>query len=375
MVALQRGNTQCSPRNDSKTSKLLPRLASTWGISYTTNVYNPAALFDSVSTRGPSDPIHAQFVSACAEGQRQSRLDHLIRRGANVDHRDNMQGTPIHHAAFAGHVEIVRYLLDAGARIYQSLTKPLYRLLSSTRTYNLIPDIRLDILFSSPGALAACFGHVDVVEWLLDQPSGLQLHETANSTATNRCPSGALDTQLKRMDVSLVILAVSRLQVDMLRFVLERGSDARCLDSLQRNAGFWIGEALISAIDDIGTSTAYSDCLSLLLKCGLHIEDRDHQGWTALIHAASTLRFNVTSVLLDQGAFINATDDKDRTALMLAARAGLAERTRTRFIQFLCERGADANLKDAAGRTALDHAEVRRDCDEVRRVLLDYSYR
>ena len=87
------------------------------GNTYTTNVENPATLFDSVPTTLPDAPVHSEFVDAYAESQRQARLDHLIRRGANIDHRDKMQGTPLHHAAFAGHLSTVWYLLDAGADI------------------------------------------------------------------------------------------------------------------------------------------------------------------------------------------------------------------------------------------------------------------
>jgi hypothetical protein len=62
------------------------------------------------------------------------------------------------------------------ARTYHSLTRPCYNRLSDTRAYNLIPNTRLDILFGSPGTLAVWIGRIDIVEWLLGQPRGLQLH-------------------------------------------------------------------------------------------------------------------------------------------------------------------------------------------------------
>jgi ankyrin repeat protein len=419
------------------------------GNAYTTNVYNPAALFHSVSTTAPDDPVHSEFVNACAEGQRQARLDHLIRRGANIDHRDHMQATPLHHAAFAGHLDIVHYLLDAGAdidamgdwvgtplglaaaqghtavvelflahraipnrcsryigtathmacaagrldillllfqhgamlnvrvagctRIYQSLTRPCYKRLSDTRAYNLIPNTRLDILFGSPGALAVWIGQIHIVKWLLGQPRGLQLHETSDFTTSTRSDSGALKTQWQRKAVSLPMLAVSRLQIDMLRFLFDRGSDAKSLDSSLRNALFWIGETLVGAIYDSNTSIAHSACLSLLLDKGLRIDARGRHGWTPLIYAASALRFNTARMLLDQGACIDASDKNGRTPLMIAARAEQDEHMRARFVRFLCERGADASIKDASGQTALDCARLVTHCIEVEMVLRPYS--
>lgn len=419
------------------------------GNAYTTNVYNPAALFNSVSTTAPDDPVHSEFVNACAEGQRQARLDHLIRRGANIDHRDHMQGTPLHHAAFAGHLDIVSYLLDAGAdidavgdwvgtplglaaaqghtavvelflahraspnrcsryvgtathmacaagrldillllfqhgamlnvrvagctRTYQSLTRPCYNRLSDTRAYNLISNTRLDALFGSPGALAVWIGQIHIVKWLLGQSRGLQLHETSNFTSSTRSDSGALTTQWQRKGVSLPMLAVSRLQINMLRFLFDRGSDTKSLDSLQRNALFWIGEALVGAIYDSNTSIAHSACLSLLLDKGLHIDARDNRGLTPLVSAAFTLRFNAARMLLVKGACIDASDSKGRTPLMIAARAEQDEHMRARFVRFLCERGADACIKDASGQTALDYARLVTHCKEVEMVLRPYS--
>ncbi|GAB7333965.1 hypothetical protein MBLNU13_g06071t1 [Cladosporium sp. NU13] len=128
------------------------------GNSYTTYVYNPAALVNSVPTAGPDDPVHVDFVNACSEGQRQARLNYLIRKGANIDHRDQMQGTPLHHAAFAGHADIVRYLLDAGADI------------------NAAGD-----WVGTPIGLAAVKGHMAVVEVLL-----------AHRASLNRCSRAEL---------------------------------------------------------------------------------------------------------------------------------------------------------------------------------------
>jgi cytohesin len=419
------------------------------GNSYIANFYNPAALFNSVPTHDPSDPVHADFVNACAEGQRQARLDHLIRRGANIDHRDKMQGTPLHHAAFAGHLDTVRYLLDAGAdinavgdwigtplglaaakghtavvelflahranpnrisryvgtathmacaagrldillllsqngasldlrvagctRAYQSFTMLHHKVLSNSRAYNLIPNTRLNISFCSPGALAVWIGHTNIVNWLSNQPCGLQLHETADFTFTNVLPSGSLRTTWQCQSVSLVMLAVSRLKVDVLRWLLARDSNINTLDSMQRNALFWIGEMVPEASYDDETKIAHSTCLSVLLERGLHVDDRDFGGYTALLRAASSLRLSTARFLLDQGAFVNAGDNMSRTTLMYAARPYFEARARLAFVCLLCERGADVGLKDATGRTALDHTGTSKDCEELREVLLRYS--
>ena len=412
------------------------------GNAYTTNFYSPAAIFNSVPTKEPCDLVHAELVSACAEGQRQARLDHLIRRGANIDHRDRMRGTPLHHAAFGGHLNTVRYLLDAGAdidavgdwigtplglaavrghlavvelllahraspnrhsryigtaahmacaagrldilmllhqngamkdiqadgctRMYLSFTRPYHALLSSSRAYDLTVNIKLEVLCCSPGAVAVWMGHIDMVRFFLGGPNGLQLNETANLTTMDHQSLGLLKTQWQRKSVSLIMLAVSTLQSGILRLLLERGANARSLDTLQRNALFWIGKLSAPEVYDSDTNAAHSACVTMLCQHGLNIDDRDNVGWTALISAAHNLKYDAARILLNQGAHIDAADEQGRTPLMYAANAQSAERLQTRFVRLLCHRGANVKLKSNSGRTVLDYMGGRTDCNEAR---------
>jgi len=57
----------------------------------------------------------------------------------------------------------------------------------------------------------------------------------------------------------------------------------------------------------------------------------------------------IASYLLDAGAHIDDRDDRGRTALMIAAEGGHEE-----IAELLMARGADASLKDKAGKRAAD---------------------
>ncbi len=59
----------------------------------------------------------------------------------------------------------------------------------------------------------------------------------------------------------------------------------------------------------------------------------------------------ITRALLDRGAPIDATDNRGRTALMIAAELGDAA-----VIDVLLQRGADRTRKDKQGKTAFDLA-------------------
>jgi ankyrin repeat protein len=79
-------------------------------------------LLPNVTLKPISDQVHTDFLRACGEGQRPSRLTYLLNNGADIEHRDEKSCTPLHHAAFSGSTDTVRYLLDAGADIHAVAT-------------------------------------------------------------------------------------------------------------------------------------------------------------------------------------------------------------------------------------------------------------
>jgi ankyrin repeat protein len=140
-----------------------------------TNNYTTAKSYDSVPVQPPEDPIHSEFIRACCQGQGPQRLGFLLSKGANIDHRDNEQWTPLHHAAASGSTPTLSYLVDVGADILacgERIGTPLHH--------------------------AASSGSVDAVRYLLDAGAeahasndwiGTPLHHAAfsGSTDATRC--------------------------------------------------------------------------------------------------------------------------------------------------------------------------------------------
>lgn len=57
-------------------------------------------------------------MRACHQGQGPQRLNFLLGKGVDIDHRDEKQRTPLHHAASSGSLATVEYLVDNGADIH-----------------------------------------------------------------------------------------------------------------------------------------------------------------------------------------------------------------------------------------------------------------
>lgn len=86
----------------------------------------------------------------------------------------------------------------------------------------------------------------------------------------------------------------------------------------------------------------------LLIGKGAHV---NKTGWTPLHYAATNGHLGVMRLLLDQYAYIDAESPNGTTPLMMAARYGTPE-----AVKLLLEEGADPQLRNQLGLTAIDFA-------------------
>uniref|UniRef100_A0A8C6TUY3 Ankyrin repeat domain 34Ba n=1 Tax=Neogobius melanostomus TaxID=47308 RepID=A0A8C6TUY3_9GOBI len=78
-----------------------------------------------------------------------------------------------------------------------------------------------------------------------------------------------------------------------------------------------------------------------------------------LLRAVFLRRLRLTRLLLDGGAYVNESDSRGHTPLMVACRTQHSDAqsaSRVKLVQFLLEKGADPNIQDKTGRSALMHA-------------------
>ncbi len=95
------------------------------------------------------------------------------------------------------------------------------------------------------------------------------------------------------------------------------------------------------------------EVVRLLLDHGADVNAANQTGGSPLHDAALGGHPDVITLLLDRGAHIDAPDkDAHATALMMAASLGRAS-----AVAILLERGANPNLRDRLGRSALDRAK------------------
>ena len=92
----------------------------------------------------------------------------------------------------------------------------------------------------------------------------------------------------------------------------------------------------------------------------------------ALLKAVFQGKLRLTRLLLEGGAYINEGNDRGETPVCAACLAAYEDPlARQRMVRYLLEKGADPNIPDKCGRTALIHACAERAGREVVSLLLE----
>lgn len=400
---------------------------------YTTNTTNDTTFFH-VPKKPPNDPVHADLIRACGERALAPRLHRLLGQGANVDHRDEIECTPLHHAVFGGSVETVRAMVDAGAdpnsvndwygtplclaslrgnlEIVEYLIEkhadvnkdcgmlgsaahaacvrgdlPIMRALHTADaswrakrsicvdafrySSKLSQDNRSLLAYQrslksqrcvqSPGAMAVRFRNSEAVKFCLGLVEGLSANEPWNELRDPSNGKGA---------ITLLMLAMSDLDVGTAESLLEHGANVRKVDDEGRGA-------LIYALQPFEmASTNAADlgrCVRLILRHGVRIDDfYDIQVRSSfsfadvprLLWVSRELSMSYTTLMI-VGSVVarRACEDTGSrppalgmTALMYILDRYSDPSSRVRCVKVLCKHGADVRLRGRFNRSALDFA-------------------
>jgi ankyrin repeat protein len=225
----------------------------------------------------------------------------LLDRGASVDARDRLGARPLSHAARSGHLQMVDLLLARGAPIDAR------NLAGATALY-----------FAAEGS------HISIAQRLIERGADVKL--------------------TGRSGISPIAAASYAGNDVIVEALLAHGADERVADETGKppiiyaaaGARFDIVKRLLARNIDI--NARYSNDLTLLMWASGPDEN-----------APEAQAVRIISYLLDAGAHVDDRDDRGRTALMIAAEGGHEE-----IVNLLVARGADASLKDKAGKRAAD---------------------
>ena len=347
-----------------------------------------------------------EFLEACKAGKL-SAVKKLIAAGVDVnadysrsipikkahviyypnEEREKLRQTPLCAASEAGHLDIVKALVMAGADV-------------NKRSSGFFPS------GTTPLMSAAYGGHNEVVKYLIEAGADVNFVEkgigrsshfgylNGGSPLRAAISQGHLETFKilrkagAKTDKGMVIAAVEGRHADILKLLIDEGEDISFKDNNGRTllmptvicTPVEIVKILldqkkidIKAVDHhnggqnaltIAAEHGCNDVIPLFLEAGLEVDSRKENGETALMCASRTRQYEAIRTLLAAGAKINAEDKTGGTALVTAALSiGMGNQRippQDRFsardletIKILVSAGADVNKKGPFGKTPL----------------------
>ena len=157
-----------------------------------------------------------------------------------------------------------------------------------------------------------------------------------------------------------LFLAAANGNLDILSYLFEQGANVNASSSSEY-ADPW---SVPSEFNDylpiwhtpliVALTKGHNDAFTFLIDKGADVNLQDHRGYTALHHAVESKNFDAVSCLVHNGADVNLfTSMYKHTPLMLACQSHIHDMD---AINFLLNKGANVNLQDRNGQSALHFA-------------------
>ncbi|MDC7235830.1 MAG: ankyrin repeat domain-containing protein [Spirochaetales bacterium] len=311
-----------------------------------------------------ADGQTALHVAAQAGNSEIARL--LLFQKADPDALDNNGKTPLHLAMAGGHDETVSVLVEGGADIYvkdQSSQSPVE---SGFGNISLIKAmVRKQNVNSgtvAEGTLlhkAAASGNIDAAEYILAMGG--------NPNITNN--AGKLPLDMAHEDrISRDKAKIASLLVKAGSFRAENEKYAYFHTLYSQNDINYRFDFSQTALH-LAAEQGHEGVLSLLMEEGADLDARDKPGNTALHSAVRGGYKNIVTMLLNAGADVNATDYNSNVPLHMA----MTHDNDTEILRILLSAGADVNAKNSFGNTALHLSVTLNKERTAAEYILDYG--
>ncbi|MBQ7593986.1 MAG: ankyrin repeat domain-containing protein [Synergistaceae bacterium] len=306
-----------------------------------------------------------------------------IVRGADFNFMDDKGNTALYFAAMNNtHPEAVKLLIEQTNKLSSDVRqKRLNEALIYAAKSNPNPEVIKTLL--EAGANTA-YSHQDYVTTSLTYATALfysaaknpnlevmkLLLDSENSIRRELIMQGFI---LTGRGESLLECALWNLNIEIPRFLIKSGANVQLRDTGGRTL-------LMKGIIPGGIAP-----IKLLAEAGLDVNSQDNNGKTALMYAAEYSEpFKRIQELIACGADVNIQDNNGRTALMYIAQNSWAQfymdkklddsiggtKQADSSMQFILNAGADVNIQDNEGKTALMYAAKKKLPGRVR-ILLD----
>jgi ankyrin repeat protein len=255
--------------------------------------------------------------------------EYLIDHGANANYPKDWG--PLHEAPYvSNNIEMVKLLVARGADINAGPWPALTVSIWEERKdiFDLLIQRGADVNTTDKWGWTP-------LSWAVD-------HDNLDSLKSLIAHGAKVDTKIWGGETALMSEA-SKGRTEAVKLLLEAGADIHAMDDT--------GQTALHRMMDV-IHLPSKDMAELLLAKGAEVNSKDKCGRTPLHLAAESADADIVKLLLDKGAKVDEKDDESGfTPLHHAARFGKID-----VAELLIARGADINTKDKQGHTPLQVA-------------------
>jgi ankyrin repeat protein len=281
----------------------------------------------------------------------------LLKKGAEIDAKDNNGETALYRAASKRHEAVVKLLLENGAEFNvkgsdgkTTLYWAAYHGHEAVVKLLLGKGAKVDAkdVYGNTALYCAAFkGHEAVVKLLVEKGAGVDTEVNNGGTALHGAASNGhivvtklllekkaeVNAKESNGDTALHLTAYYGHEA-VVELLLEKGAEVDAKGSYGKTALYWAAH------------NGHKEVVKLLLEKGANAKTSN--GTMALHRAANYGHQAVVQLLLEKGANVDMRGGDGKTALYWAACYG-----QEAVVKLLLEKGAKVNAKDSNGETAL----------------------
>lgn len=147
-----------------------------------------------------------------------------------------------------------------------------------------------------------------------------------------------------QLDRELIVAAKAN-NVPLASELIQRGGNVNAKDAIQDSAFLYAG------------AEGFNEVLRLTLAAGADVASTNRYGGTALIPASEHGHVETVQILIDAGVPVNHVNNLGWTAMQEAILLNSGGPRQQEVVRLLLAAGADPNIRDPEGRTALQNAE------------------
>jgi len=318
-----------------------------------------------------STPLHWAVLN-----NQKEMVELLVENGANVNAIGNNDATPIKISLFNKNKEIEEYLLNHGAKIdvltatWFGMVDKLNDLLRedpssiNTKTFDGLTLLEIAALgyrrfIEASESNGKPKRELPAIELLLSKGAELNIHIATLLGKLDQVAKLINDdpTQVNRkwLDGATPIYeAVGNGYTEIAEYLIKHGASIKAR-----------GERWSDLPIHIAAKFGHIDCVELLLKSGVDVNEKGLANRTPLHWSAFSGYLEIVKLLVSKGADINARDTRNGTPIYFAA-----IRNHIPVVEFFLNQGVDINIKGHSETTIL-HQASKNNHPELAKFLLD----